>query len=207
MGYLNNTSITVDAILTKKGRQKLASGQSLNISKFALGDDEIDYTLYEPAHPKGSAYYDSAIKAIPIMEASPDETQVLRFKLVTLPKGTTQIPIVALGIPSIGAYQDEGGVAMTPTTSPAGNSAAGYTVVLADQRAGTLSVTNGATAAGSVPVFLGEEITTTAQVVSGLGFNFTPNPALTSNVSTTITVYGNETGGAQTIPVTITYRA
>jgi hypothetical protein len=52
MAYLDNTEITVDAILTKKGRQKLASGQSLNITKFALGDDEIDYTLYEPAHPK-----------------------------------------------------------------------------------------------------------------------------------------------------------
>ena len=207
MGYLDNTSITVDAILTKKGRQKLASGQSLNISKFALGDDEIDYTLYEPAHPKGSAYYDSAIKAIPIMEASPDETQVLRYKLVTLPKGTTKIPVVALGISAVGVFQDEGQVALSPTTSPQGNTNAGYTVVLADQRAGTLAVTQGASAAGSVPVFLGEEITTTAQVVSGLGFTFTPNPALTSNVSSTITVYGNETGGSQTIPVTITYRA
>jgi hypothetical protein len=207
MGYLDNTSITVDAILTKKGRQKLASGQSLSISKFALGDDEIDYTLYEPAHPKGSAYYDSAIKAIPIMEASPDETQVLRYKLVTLPKGTTQIPLVALGISAVGVYQDEGQVALSPTTSPQGNTNAGYTVVLADQRAGTLAVTQGASAAGSVPVFLGEEITTTAQVVSGLGFTFTPNPALTTNVSSTVTVYGNETGGSQTIPVTITYRA
>mgnify|MGYP006395702155 FL=1 len=192
MGYLNNTSITVDAILTKKGRQKLASGQSLNITKFALGDDEIDYTLYEPAHPKGSAYYDSAIRAIPILEASPDETQVLRYKLVTLPKGTTQIPIVALGIPSIGVYQSEGLVSLSPTTSPAGNTNAGYTVVLADQRAGTLSVSQGATGAGTVPVFLGEEITTTAQVVSGLSFAFTPNPSLTTNISTTITVYGNE---------------
>ena len=207
MGYLDNTSITVDAILTKKGRQKLASGQSLSISKFALGDDEIDYTLYEPAHPKGSAYYDSAIKAIPIMEASPDETQVLRYKLVTLPKGTTQIPLVALGISAVGVYQDEGQVALSPTTSPQGNTNAGYTVVLADQRAGTLAVTQGASAAGSVPVFLGEEITTTAQVVSGLAFTFTPNPALTTNVSSTVTVYGNETGGSQTIPVTITYRA
>ena len=207
MGYLDNTSITVDAILTKKGRQKLASGQSLSISKFALGDDEIDYTLYEPAHPKGSAYYDSAIKAIPIMEASPDETQVLRYKLVTLPKGTTQIPVVALGISAIGVNQDEGQVALSPTTSPQGNTNAGYTVVLADQRAGTLAVTQGASAAGSVPVFLGEEITTTAQVVSGLAFTFTPNPALTTNVSSTVTVYGNETGGSQTIPVTITYRA
>ena len=207
MGYLDNTSITVDAILTKKGRQKLASGQSLSITKFALGDDEIDYTLYEPAHPKGSAYYDSAIKAIPVLEASPDETQVLRYKLVTLPKGTTQIPIVSLGVSSIGVYQDEGQVALSPTTSPAGNASAGYTVVLADQRAGVLSVTQGATASGTVPVFLGEEITTTAQVVSGLSFAFTPNPALTTNITTTLTVYGNETGGSQTIPVTVTYRA
>ena len=207
MAYLDNTEITVDAILTKKGRQKLASGQSLNISKFALGDDEIDYTLYEPAHPKGSAYYDSAIRAIPITEASPDETQVLRYKLVTLPKGTTQIPIVRLGVPSIGVNQLEGGVGLTPTTSPAGNASAGYTVVLTDQRAGTITVTRGASAVGSVPVFLGEEITTTAQVVSGLEFRFTPNPNLTIDVSTTLTVYGNETGGSQTIPVTVTYKA
>jgi hypothetical protein len=207
MAYLNNAEITVDAVLTKKGRQKLASGQSLSITKFALGDDEIDYTLYEPAHPKGSAYYDSAITAIPITEASPDETQVLRYKLVTLPKGTTKIPVVSLGISAIGVYQSDGGVSMLPTTSPAGNQNAGYTVVLADQRAGTLTVTKGSASAGTVPVFLGEEITTTAQVVSGLEFRFTPNPNLTIDVASTITVYGNETGGSQTIPVTVTYKA
>ena len=206
MAYLDNSEITVDAILTKKGRQKLASGQSLNITKFALADDEIDYTLYEPAHPKGSAYYDSAIRAIPVTEASPDETQVLRYKLVTLPKGTTQIPVVKLGVTAIAVNQTEGGVGLTPTTSPAGNSTAGYTVVLADQRAGTLTVTSGATGTGTIPVFLGEEITTTAQVVSGLEFRFTPNPNLTIDVATTITVYGNETGGSQTIPVTVTYK-
>jgi hypothetical protein len=207
MAYLDNTEITVDAILTKKGRQKLASGQSLNITKFALGDDEIDYTLYEPAHPKGSAYYDSAIRAIPVTEASPDETQVLRYKLVTLPKGTTQIPTVKLGVPSISVNQSEGGVGLTPTTSPSGNTNAGYTVVLADQRAGTLTVTRGANGTGTVPVFLGEEITTTAQVVSGLEFRFTPNPSLTIDISTTLTVYGNETGGSQTIPVSVIYKA
>ena len=206
MAYLDNTEITVDAILTKKGRQKLASGQSLNITKFALGDDEIDYTLYEPAHPKGSAYYDSAIRAIPVTEATPDETQILRYKLVTLPKGTTQIPIVKLGITAISVNQTEGGVSLSPTTSPAGNTNAGYTVVLADQRAGTLTVTNGTTGTGTIPVFLGDEITTTAQVVTGLEFRFTPNPNLTIDVATTITVYGNETGGSQTIPVTVTYK-
>ena len=206
MAYLDNTEITVDAILTKKGRQKLASGQSLNITKFALGDDEIDYTLYEPAHPIGSAYYDSAIRAIPVTEATPDETQILRYKLVTLPKGTTQIPIVKLGVTAISVNQTEGGVSLSPTTSPAGNTNAGYTVVLADQRAGTLTVTNGTTGTGTVPVFLGEEITTTAQVVSGLEFRFTPNPNLTIDVATTLTVYGNDTGGSETIPVTVTYK-
>jgi len=207
MAYLDNTEITVDAILTKKGRQKLASGQSLNITKFALGDDEIDYTLYEPAHPKGSAYYDSAIRAIPITEATPDETQVLRYKLVTLPKGTVQIPLVKLGVPSIGVTQLEGGVGLSPTTNPPSNQSAGYTMVLADQTAGTLTVTKGATATGTVPVFLGEEVSTTAQVVTGLEFRFTPNPSLTFDVSTTITVFGNETGGSQTIPVTVTYQS
>ena len=187
-------------------KHKLASGQSLNITKFALGDDEIDYTLYEAAHPKGSAYYDSAIRAIPITEASPDETQVLRYKLVTLPKGTTQIPTVRLGYPSIAVNQNEGVVPLTPTTTPSGNTNAGYTVVLADQRAGTLTVTEGASAGNAVPVFLGEEITTTAQVVSGKKFNFTPNPNLTIDIATTLTVYGNETGGTQTIPVTVTYK-
>jgi hypothetical protein len=206
MGYLDNTSITVDAILTKKGRQKLASGQRLDITKFALGDDEIDYTLYEPAHPKGSAYYDSAIRAIPVTEATSDETQALRYKLVTLPKGTTQIPVVSFGVSSVSAYQYEGAVGLLPTTSPAGNQNAGYTMVLADRNAGTLRATRNATAAATIPPFLGEEVQTTAQVVTGLAFEFTPNGQLTFDVSTTITVYGNETGGSQTIPVTITYR-
>jgi len=206
MAYLDNTEITVDAILTKKGRQKLASGQRLDITKFALADDEVDYTLYEAAHPKGSSFYDSAIRAIPITEASPDETQVLKYKLVTLPKGTTRIPVVSLGVASISVFQYEGVVALSPTTSPAGNTNAGYTVVLANQNAGILTVSRGANAVGSVPVFLGEEVSTTAQVVSGLEFKFQPNRNLTSDIKTTLTVYGNETGGSQTIPVTVTYR-
>ncbi len=112
-----------------------------------------------------------------------------------------------MGYDAISATQLEGGVPLGPTTSPAGNGTAGYTVVLADQRAGTITVTESATTSGTVPVFLGEEITTTAQVVSGRRFTFTPNPNLTIDISTTLTVYGNETGGSQTIPVTVIYKA
>lgn len=205
MAYLDNTEITVDAILTKKGREKLAAGDGLNITKFALGDDEIDYTLYEPAHPKGSAYYDVAIKAIPITEASPDETQVLRYKLVTLPKGTTKIPKVEFGIPSISVNQNSGQVTLSPTTSPSGNAQTGYTIILANKNAGTVTGTGLSNGAASVPSFLGDEITATAAIETGINFTFIPNPQITQTVKTTITVYGNETGGSQTIPVTVTY--
>ena len=207
MGYLDNSTITVDAILTKKGRQKLAQGQSLNITKFALGDDEIDYQLYEPAHPKGNQSADSAILALPITQASPDETQVLRYKILTLPKGATRIPTVNIGTNAITSYQTDGATAFNPNTNPAGNNSAGYTAVLADQRAGTLQVTEATSGGTTIPVFLGEDVTSTAQVVTGKKFTFTPNPRLTTDVATTITVYGNETGGSVSIPVTITYKA
>ena len=205
MAYLDNSTITVDAILTKKGSEKLAAGQGLNITKFALGDDEVDYTLYEPAHPKGSAYYDSAIRAIPITEASPDETQVLKYKLVTLPKGTKKIPKVEFGVPSITVNQTSGQVSLTPTTSPSGNSQSGYTIVLSNKNAGSVVGAGASAGSGTVPVFLGDEITTTAAVETGLTFTFIPNPNVTQTIKTTITVYGNETGGSQTIPVTVNY--
>ena len=97
MGYLNNSSIVVDAILTRKGRELLAKGQNeFNITHYALADDEIDYTLWNPDHPLGSAYYGAVIEAMPITEAVPDETQVMRYKLVTLPKNTVRIPVVTV---------------------------------------------------------------------------------------------------------------
>ena len=204
MAYLNNDEITIDAILTKKGRQKLASGQALNITKFALGDDEIDYGLYEPAHPRGSAFYDAPILATPILEASPDETQTLRYKLVTLPKDSRRLPRVRFGINAITVTQGDSAVSISPSTSPAGNQNAGYTMLLADSSAGTLTVTRGATQAGTIPISVFDELSATAQVVSGLEFRFTPNYNITNTRQTTLTIFGNETGGSATIPVTVT---
>ena len=94
MGYLNNQIITVDAILTNKGRELLARGDGgFNITQFALSDDEVDYTLYNPTHPSGSAYYGEAIQNMPLMEAFPDETQMMKYKLVTLPRARAQVPV------------------------------------------------------------------------------------------------------------------
>ena len=96
MGYLNNQIITVDAILTKKGRELLAKGDgSFDITQFALSDDEVDYTLYNPNHPSGSAFYGEAIENMPLLEAFPDESQMMKYKLVTLPRQTAKMPILA----------------------------------------------------------------------------------------------------------------
>ena len=99
MGYLDNSTITVDAILTKRGRELLAQGRgqvggqsAFQITRFALADDEIDYDLWNPAHPLGSNYYGAVIENMPITEAVPDETQSMKYKLITLPRGVRRIP-------------------------------------------------------------------------------------------------------------------
>ena len=97
MGYLNNQVVTVDAILTKKGRELLAQGgNAFNITQFSLSDDEVDYSLYNPSHPSGSAYYGEAIENMPVLEAFPNELQTMKYKLVTLPRSTAVMPTIAL---------------------------------------------------------------------------------------------------------------
>jgi len=206
MAYLDNTTITVDAILTKKGREKLAAGQPLNISQFALGDDEIDYTLYDAGHPKGSAFYDNSILKTPILEASPDETQALKYKLVTLPKGTTKLPVVSINVSTIAAKTTGGQYPINPSTSPSGNKNGGYTAVLGNKNAGTI-VGEGLANVTTTSTTFTNSVTATAEVVKGMTFTFIPNGSLTSNITTTLTIFGNETGGSITIPVTVTYVA
>ena len=82
MGVLDNTTVTVDAILTKKGRELLAKGQGqFNITKFSLGDDEIDYNLYDVTHPNGSNFYGEAIENMNLLEAIPNEHLALKYPL------------------------------------------------------------------------------------------------------------------------------
>ena len=88
MGVLDNTTITVDAILTKKGRELLAKGESqFKITKFALSDDEIDYGLYDVTHPNGSNFYGTAIENMNLLEAVPNEEVAVKYFLTT---GTTE---------------------------------------------------------------------------------------------------------------------
>lgn len=209
MGYLNNEIVTVDAVLTKKGRELLAQRGGLNITSFALSDDEIDYRLYQPNHPQGSAYYDLAIRNTPVFEAFTDETQVLKYKLVTLPTGVTSIPVISLGQSSINVDKDyKGEVVVVPSTNPVYNTVLGYTAILSNKNAGTIIGEQLQTnASATIPSYIGDVSSTTAQTALGLRFRFVPNSALTRTVNTTLTVIGNESGGSITIPVTVNVRS
>lgn len=206
MGYLDNNSITVNAVLTKKGREILARNGALRITSFALADDEVDYRLYNPTHPQGSAFYDVAIKNTPVFEPLTDQTQALKYKLVTLPVGSSKIPVISLGDQSItvGSTYTQAKI-ITPSTNPSYNTTLGYTAVLNDSNAGTI-IGEGVSSdvASSVPSFIGDSLTVTSQVAIGKTFRFVPNNSLTEEVNTTLTVIGNESGGSITIPVTIT---
>jgi hypothetical protein len=208
MAYINNETITVDAVLTKKGRELLAARGGLNITSFALADDEIDYSLYQPNHPQGSAYYDLAIRNTPVFEAFTDETQVLKYKLVTLPAGVTSIPVISLGQSSIDVDKDyKGEVVIVPSTNPVYNTLLGYTAILANKNVGTIIGEQlQSTSTATIPTFIGDVSSTTAQVAIGLRFRFVPNASLTQTLTTTLTVIGNESGGSVSIPVTVNVR-
>lgn len=206
MGLLDNTSIVIDAILTRKGRELLARGQNeFNITHFALADDEIDYTLWNPDHPLGSAYYGATIEAMPITEAVPDETQVMRSKLVTLPKKTTRIPVVSIPNNSVTLSAGQQDIIKPATINYAeGNTTYGYTAVLADSDVCVLEVVEpavGTTMMSAPPISALES----GQAVTLVGkqFRIKAKGAIAAPKTTTVTIYGNETGGQTVLTVTV----
>ena len=88
MGYLNNTTRILDAILTKKGREILSSGGDFAVTKFALGDDEVDYSLWDTTHTKGTDFYGAVIDNLPALEPFNDPSEIMKYKLVTRSPGT-----------------------------------------------------------------------------------------------------------------------
>jgi hypothetical protein len=214
MGYLNNSVVTVDAILTKKGRELLARGDgSFKITQFALSDDEIDYTLYNPTHPSGSAFYGEAIEAMPMLEAFPDENQIMKYKLTTLPRGTSKLPILEAGYNSIRLKQGAS-LAITPQTlnylgATSTFEAGGYTAQIADVR--VLSNFTGVGINTEEADRLNSTTTVGTNVsktVIGTSINLTATTVNTlfgtrTQLQTTITLIGRDSGARITIPVTI----
>ena len=214
MGYLNNQVITIDAILTNKGRELLAQNNgSFRITQFSLADDEIDYTLYNPNHPSGSSFYGEAIQNMPLLEAFPTETQIMKYKLATLPRGTSKLPVLNLGYSAITLVQGAS-LAITPQTlnylgNTQGYETSGYSATISDIRlmstfTGIGINTPAATSTNSTTT-LGTNVSTT---VIGSQINLratTVNTLFGTNtqLSATLTVVGLDSGARLTIPITI----
>ena len=208
MGYLNNNTITVDAILTKKGRELLARGKDeFKITQFALADDEIDYDLWNPAHPLGSNYYGIIIENMPLVEAFSDESNIMRYKLVTLPKKTARIPVIQVPQSSVTLSTPGQIFTIVPSTInyTAGNATLGYTAILSNSDAATLQVVQPVSAGVSptLPRFIGDAESAQTVAVTGFSFNLVAKQQLVSDINATVTIIGNETGGRATINVTI----
>jgi hypothetical protein len=216
MALLNNNTVTVDAVLTAKGRELLARNDgSFQITQFSLADDEVDYTLYNPSQPSGSAFYGQAIEAMPLMEAFPDDTQIMIYKLVTLPRGTAKLPVISIGYNAIQLKQGST-LTITPQTlnylgATSTFEANGYAVTIADVRFlstfSSTGISGTETTATGITQTLGSSV---SQTLIGTSFTLTGTTINTlfgsslNQITTTITVLGRDSGARITIPLTVT---
>lgn len=204
MGYLNNSVVEIDAILTKKGRQILAANpNAFKITKFALADDEVDYRLWNPNHSSGTSYYGEVIENMPVLEASPNEDQQLKYKLITMDRATVYIPTISIGSTSVQLLAGQDYTIVPQTINiPNGNNNLGFTATIADNSVAELSVPSGytvntGTARGTQGLNEGDSGSIT---VVGKRFKIKAKTLYDSNGhTTTITVTGNETGGRVTL--------
>ena len=207
MGFLNNTTVTVDAILTKKGRELLAQGtEAFNITKFALSDDEVDYNLFDVTHPNGSDSFGKVIENMPLLEAIPDENHVMRYKLITLPKNTSKMPIVSVSIDSITFNASEGvnQPARLVSATTANVTDSSYTFILHDQSVCSMTVSEGAGSGvgATTPFFLGEDDAPNSKTVVATSVNINVGQPVNSVKATQLTIIGNDTGATKSITIT-----
>ena len=207
MGFLNNTTVTVDAILTKKGRELLAQGtEAFNITKFALADDEVDYNLFDVTHPNGSDSYGKVIENMPLLEAIPDENHVMRYKLITLPKNTAKMPVITASVDSItfGASAGLSQPAQIISAVTANVADSSYTFILHDQTVCTMTVNEGAGSGvgATVPFFLGEDDAPNSKTLVASSVNIGVGQGVNVAKATQVTIIGNDTGATTSITIT-----
>jgi len=205
MGYLDKSTITVDAILTNRGRELLSQGTgtgNFQITKFAVADDEVDYGLYATNHPLGSNYYGSIIENMPVLEATPDESSVMRYKLVTITGADATGNVIIPQITNINFtsqtlyYSPTSGqtktIELTPNTTYTSTSTEqepdGYTLLLSDSTLATVELMTPAT---------GIVLANNRGSVYAKGSKF-KIAALNKTGQTSVSIFGNSSGAVFT---------
>jgi len=208
MGFLDNSSVTVDAILTKKVRELLAQGRDkFQITQFALADDEVDYELWNSAHPLGTDYYGIIIENMPVLEAITDENYSMKYKLLTLPKNTTRLPYIQASVTSLNLNESGQSATINVQTRNGGNGTLGYTAILLNSDAGSLTGNPGVPGNVSPIINVSSYAAGQSQAVVGKSqFTFTTKTLPSrANLTTRIIIIGNETGGRTEVDVTVNY--
>jgi len=207
MGYLDNSSITVDAIITKKGRELLSKGSdNFIITQFALADDEVDYNLWNAAHTQGSDFYGIIIENMPMLEATTDENFMMKYKLLSLPKNSTRIPKL-LATPSTVTLAESTTIPQQvnlETRFNVSDGMVGYTVTLLNSDAAVITGDGDGIGVSSDLVSANEDkrsVTITCKNYFTITSKTLPDNL---NLSTKIIVFGNESGARLEIPLTIT---
>ena len=178
MGFLDNSSITVDAILTKRGREILAAGGDLNITKFALSDEEVDYTLYDVTHPNGTDSYGSVIENMSLLEATPNRTTFRSF-LVNESQAGSSLNVDTTNYSGVDKDTD---IAISPTT--VGSPAESYVFQIENTHIVRFS------GEGAVKTKTAESVVLRAQSINTAG-------------TTTLTIQGVNSGLVQTVTINV----
>ena len=215
MGYLDNSSITVDAILTKRGRELLARNDgSFQITQFALSDDEIDYSLFNESHPNGTQFSAEAIENMPLIEAMPTGPNSMHSKLITLARGSNAIPFISHNYGTAGISLNQGAQeTISPTTfNLNGGNVAGaeeYIFTILDSRLRQAFTATGGTQLASMgdlsefsTIAHSETVRGTAVTLQGTTSNALFSSSVTTR-STSLIIEGVTSGAIITIPITI----
>jgi hypothetical protein len=216
MGYLNNTSVVVDAVLTKKGRQIISEGGSLNVGYFTLSDTGVDYTLWNADHSSGSAYYGEAIENLTQLEALTNSQYALRNKLVSLSRDTIAMP--AMELEPVGPITfntlspktiNGQMLSYTSAAGTAGGSMEGVHILIPDVNIVNTRSGNAIDITGNALSFITEADIPTARLYEVMGpgptytFDLIPAGNLDSNQSIFVTVIHITTGTYATLNVTV----
>lgn len=194
----DSSTVVVDAVLTKKGRELLAMGKEyFKISKYAFADDEVDYALWDPDNVNGSNYYGLKIENLPLMEASTNGTLSMRNKLITLNKDQTRVSILT-GLNSALSLNGGQSATLTPGTNSGVDDQSGYTITLFDSTAASIEASG---IAGYEGLVSSTGVVTSLTAVGKSFRIIAKNQA--SDKTTTIAIEGNESGATFIITLTI----
>ena len=212
MGYLDGSTITVDAILTKNGRQILSQGGALNVSAFTLSDTGVDYTLWNIDHASGSAFYGEAIENLPQVEALPAAQYQLRNKLVTFGRDTIAMPGAYLNNYTHTFDTAQPWDAVANITGFAGNQGGFQLLIPNDPGIVTCTNVNSTPISGNALMFINEvdipnaqlyELTTSNTGTSGYNFVISPNGQLDNTTTMTLTFIHIATGAWTSAQITV----